>query len=295
MLSLCLLSLVVCAAAVYDESLARRMCEYSFAAYQWPDTYNNVLDWNCSGCCPLLSGVSNVAIFVNSSEAAFGFVVGSDAVLSHGGGSNTTVTTAVVAFRGTLVNDLTNWVEDLSIARTSPYKGNSTVRVHSGFFDTYLSVRTQVRALLQRLGAQRVFVTGHSLGAALAELCALDLKEDPLSNGTASQVHAVTFGTPRIGNGAFSAYYGNFRHFTSIRIVHWRDLVPHLPPRKWGWELTNTEVWYDHHFTRVIAICSSPESPNCSDSLQVHSIVDHLSYFNMSHYHCTPTARKWQQ
>ncbi len=267
----------------FDESLLFRMCAYSFAAYQWPDSYQNIVNWNCSGCCGLLQGVSQVSVFVNVSQAAFGFVVGADQVLS----GNKTIKTAVVAFRGTLVNDLTNWLEDLRIARTSPYKGNETVRVHKGFFDMYHSVRGQVRKLLLNLGAQQIFVTGHSLGAALAELCALDLVEDPVGD-FAEVVHSITFGTPRVGNAAFSNYYASFEHFTSVRVVHWRDLVCHLPPRKWGWELTQNEVWYDNSFSRVLGMCQEPESKNCSDSETDFSITDHLSYFNLSHYHCKP-------
>lgn len=270
------------AAQGYNETLALRMCRYSFAAYQWTDGYPRIAEWNCTGCCSLVGGVSRVSIFRNDSEAAFGYVVGSDAEL---GGA------VVVAFRGTLSNDLTNWLEDLKFARTSPYRGNETVRVHMGFYSTYLSVRPQVRALLQKLGAgaSKIFITGHSLGAALAELCALDLQEDPLPVMPSGGVQCLTFGTPRVGNQAFSSYYESFYpQWTSIRVVHWRDLVAHLPPRKWGWELTRNEIWYDEHFSTILGVCQEPESSNCSDHLTRHSIADHLSYFNMSHYHCEP-------
>merc|ERR1712146_338946 len=88
----------------------------------------------------------------------------------------------VVAFRGT--EDLRNWITNLhafgraSLKLPSCAPGND-VLVHPGFYYAFQSVREQIYTALDELesvvGNYELFVTGHSLGAALASLCALDL------------------------------------------------------------------------------------------------------------------------
>jgi predicted lipase len=117
-------------------------------------------------------------------------------------------------------------------------------------------------------------VTGHSLGAALAVLCALDLKH----NGY-SQVSVINLGQPRVGNQVFAQYY-NETITDSFRMVNQRDWVPHLPPRFIDFYHVPTEVWFqsdDYHYV----ICDeSGEDPSCSDSLDFpFSIYDHEDYF----------------
>merc|ERR1712232_256906 len=100
-------------------------------------------------------------------------------------------------------------------------------------------VREQVHYLLK--GATHVYVTGHSLGAALAEICAMDLKESFPS----MTLSVVTFGTPRIGNAALAEYYNGMLP-ASLRVAHYRDVVPHLPPHTFDfWTHTAHETWWD--------------------------------------------------
>lgn len=84
----------------------------------------------------------------------------------------------------------------------------SSLQVHSGFLAAYDSVRPAVLALLQRcLGAhdgggagQRwsLHLTGHSLGSALATLCAWDCAHRAWA--TPPELHVMTFGSPRVGS-----------------------------------------------------------------------------------------------
>lgn len=97
------------------------------------------------------------------------------------------------------------------------------------FADATASVVSQVLAAIAELyqNKQRVIVlTGHSLGGSLATLCALDVV---LSLGVSSkEVVVSTFGSPRIGNGAFRKFY------STLVPTHWRlelapDMVTRLP------------------------------------------------------------------
>jgi len=42
-------------------------------------------------------------------------------------------------------------------------------------------------------------------------------------------VQVMTFGQPRVGNAAFASYF-NLLVPNTFRIIHDRDIVPHLPP-----------------------------------------------------------------
>jgi hypothetical protein len=95
----------------YDENLAVRMTEYSFAAY---GDYYSIRGWNCS-CCSLVKGVTNVETFGNSQEDLFGFVA-TDPQLGK-----------VISFRGTV--DLENWITNLKFAKSSPYGNDPAVKV----------------------------------------------------------------------------------------------------------------------------------------------------------------------
>jgi hypothetical protein len=84
------------------------------------------------------------------------------------------------------------------------YAGGPYVQVHRGFKTVYDSMRLLVRIQLQqamRDGPGQVFVTGHSLGGALATLCAFDLAHngyDPV---------CLSFNAPRVGNQTFAVEF----------------------------------------------------------------------------------------
>jgi hypothetical protein len=76
------------------------------------------------------------------------------------------------------------------------------------------------------------------IGGALAELDSLYLTLN-LPSGT--KISGVTYGTPRVGNSAWSSFFdskvGNF-----TRVNHANDLIPILPFISWGFEHVADEV-----------------------------------------------------
>merc|ERR1719224_151474 len=92
---------------------------------------------------------------------------------------------------------ITNWVTNFDTV-WAPYDGDSTLKVHKGFQEAYRAVRPQVRAAIASLRQSHpdlpLYITGHSLGGAIAQHAALDLavelNEDP---------HVYTYGSPRVG------------------------------------------------------------------------------------------------
>ena len=101
--------------------------------------------------------------------------------------------------------------------------------IHAGFATAYSSVGARVLHAIRRLRqtcARPVFLTGHSLGGALATVCALDV----WIKLRVSRRHILvsTFGAPRVGNIPFARVYD------SAIALHWRvvlgpDLVTNLP------------------------------------------------------------------
>nr|WP_183602192.1 lipase family protein [Paenibacillus phyllosphaerae] len=163
----------------------------------------------------------------NGVTEPFGFVIESDRA-------------AILAFRGT--GSAVDWVSDL-IAEQIPYKPVAGAgATHRGFTEIYMSAREQVMALLDQLPPEKpLFVTGHSLGGALATLAALDIAK----NQSFQQLLVYTFAAPRTGDPAFVKMY-NKSVPVQVRIHNEFDIVPQLPPLLYHSPRTDKTYTYMH-------------------------------------------------
>jgi predicted lipase len=136
----------------------------------------------------------------------------------------------VVAFRGTLPESFSNWILDLDASKFADYDSIPNAQVHSGFLDAYNSVsgplKTAFNQLMQQYPGSNVLFTGHSMGAAMANLAATDMLA---VGGNGGQAMLITFGCPRVGNQAYASFAEN-NFALSWRITHAADIVPHVPP-----------------------------------------------------------------
>ncbi|WP_424767947.1 lipase family protein [Paenibacillus sp. sgz302251] len=162
-----------------------------------------------------------------SSEERFGFVLTSE----HA---------SVLAFRGS--GSAVDWVADF-IAQQTPYRPVKNAGLtHKGFTDIYMSARNQILELVKQLPEDKpLFVTGHSLGGALATLASYDLA----SNTAFTSPIVYTFGAPRVGDPAF------VRQYNTTIATHWRfqnefDIVPHLPTLVYQSPKTKQAYYYMH-------------------------------------------------
>lgn len=102
-------------------------------------------------------------------------------------------------------------------------------KIHKGFATAYMSVMDEVVGRVRALRHQKmrpVFLTGHSLGGALATICSLDLWVK--LNISRREIFVSTFGSPRVGNAYFAAVY------KEVVPLHWRivvdpDMIAKLP------------------------------------------------------------------
>jgi pimeloyl-ACP methyl ester carboxylesterase len=127
-------------------------------------------------------------------------------------------THAVLAYRGSDPVTLPNWVTDVVVRLVE--RGEYAGRVHLGFSSVLRRTWNTVENLLEAAQDKPLFVTGHSMGGALAVLTACRLEK----MGRAP-VATYTFGAPRIGDRTFCGGYS----LPTYRVVNRLDLVPELP------------------------------------------------------------------
>src|SRR5207247_2585619 len=99
-------------------------------------------------------------------------------------------------------------------------------KVHQGFLDAFLAAwgrdsndSTPLRDRVKNRGNKKIWIAGHSLGGALAQLCAahVDLLGIP--------VEAVyTFGQPRVGDETFAKNMHDKLGKRTYRLVNDRDI-----------------------------------------------------------------------
>ena len=141
--------------------------------------------------------------------------------------------TQFIAVRGTANNE--NFSEDLDVTVREDRKVN--IPVHSGFDLAARSIYDDVKPYLKP--GYKTYVTGHSLGGAVAAILAIYLIED----GVAVD-RVVTFGQPR-----FTTTDG-VKRLSSLpltRVVDENDIVPMVPPG-------NALRPYDHVGPEVILL-----------------------------------------
>jgi triacylglycerol lipase len=142
----------------------------------------------------------------------------------------------VLAFRGTTA--LLDWIFDARIDLV----GGPAGRVHEGFMVALSFVWREVWSYIkdQRNG-RALWVTGHSLGAALATLAVakLRLERDEAVNGL------YNFGQPRAGDLEFARVFDLDFGPQTFRYVNDQDIVPRVPLRLMQYSHVGTFKYFD--------------------------------------------------
>ena len=123
---------------------------------------------------------------------------------------------AVLVFRGTEREDPRDVITDLE---ATFYKDENGVKIHDGFYKAYKCVEEDIYRAAEKIKDYSLYVTGHSLGGALALIATRALNSDNLAA-------CYTFGGPKVGNEEF----GEEIKPPIYRIVNAFDIVPATPP-----------------------------------------------------------------
>lgn len=132
---------------------------------------------------------------------------------------------SIIAFRGT--NRQVEVITD-AIVLQKDYPISQYGKVHQGFLELYQSLAQQVQEAAKTLNpALPCYITGHSLGGALATLAALDLAlQFPKLK---SRIQLYTYASPRVGNPDFATQHSHLLP-NCYRVVNLGDTVPLTPP-----------------------------------------------------------------
>jgi hypothetical protein len=204
----------------FDLDIARAMMWASQLAYEThvPDTIAKVSPfW----------GLSGVKVLSQPAQSTLPLTDTRGIIANKGNAT-------IVAFAGTDPLHLLNWVSDFTLGRPK-------APVHQGFVDAAAAVWGDVKdALTAALASQSpVFITGHSLGAAIA-VATTDFAREQLQL-TDAQIYL--YGCPRVGRDDFVGTYNEAFGRTTYRLVHGTDIVPTVPPPGLGF----------HHVGRYLA------------------------------------------
>ncbi|WP_110113574.1 lipase family protein [Bacillus sp. CGMCC 1.16541] len=211
----------------YDKQLALFLLQLSAETY---------LQYQHDGLVNVPTGFSLVKAFKGKAFGKrewFGFIIESE-------------NEVVIAFRGTQ-SDL-DWLADASAFQLPFPYASSCGYVHGGFLAIYHSLRSEVFNAYRSLSSSKpLYITGHSLGGALATLHALDVSV----NGPFQQVTMYNYGSPRVGDPTFvTSYCLHVRE--SKRFANTEDVVTEVPPPVFRYPFTS-KTWYYEHVPAAIS------------------------------------------
>lgn len=294
----------------YDPAEALKYLQYSRAAFC---TERSVIDWDCGDMCDASQVIHGTPTIVGPgrSSGVAGYLA-SRPPREEG--------RCILAFRGSV--NLRNWLTDAKVL-LSIWPPNGTPRssaraeegwckdckVHTGFVSAYEELREEVHSGLSALGCRRLDIVGHSLGAAIATLAAMDLRgAPPLVTELPARVNdeqmkvldlrlevsdVWTFGSPRVGDQAFARAFVDLARrrgaaVPSWRLVHYHDPVTMLGPSA-IYEHVPVQVYYRRH-TKEYEICPWVDegyTDNSMCGLNAHAtadIIEGLSHNDHAYY-----------
>lgn len=128
-----------------------------------------------------------------------------------------------LSFRGT--DNVLNGLADVDIFMTNLADSPAAALVHAGFAKEYMSLEPEILSVIDPSTFDRIVLTGHSLGGAMATIGAVSLR----AKFPTTQIEVFTVGCPRVGNSAFAEYYNSVTT-RSVRWTNFEDPIPLTTP-----------------------------------------------------------------
>ena len=198
----------------YSDRTALLMAKLAYRAYQKFDVDDK--SWLTFSETFRQLGLTDNVSLIDRDVGTAGFVTAGDDIV-------------VIVFRGT-ENEL-DWWTNMRV-RFITLQGGT--RVHTGFFQAYWPIRDTLFGAVERLlkaKPRRVYITGHSLGGALATMATAELANHQDAQIRDCIAACYTFGCPRTGDSSFDQYV----KVPLYRITNGVDMVPAVPPAILGY------------------------------------------------------------
>lgn len=216
-------------------------------------------------------------------------------------GVNPSKKTIIVAYRGT--KDVKQLVEEALVSLAfpkQPFEAGGLVQMYfyNAQLKLYNKIKYHVMALKSRYPDYRMLILGHSLGGAMASLASASFIYENVTQS--DRLTLYTFGMPRVGNQQYARAHDRLVP-NSYRLVHYRDIVVHLPMCG---SLCSTHADYAtdvpyHHGREVFyptsnmtrgsqfRLCRGDEDDSCSDGLisKYPCLIDIFTCFNYHRYY----------
>ncbi len=209
----------------FDVQLAQCMLAMANATYYTSETLTEAMS---------AIGVSSFEVLSNTTSDTQGVVV-----------AHPKANAITIAYRGTVLSvqdgllDIDCTLQNYQTLIT-PLKNSTTSgwRVANGFGTAYNSLESQLHAeltwALGQVGKKpTLYITGHSLGAAMASIAASVVLLNSTLTSLLSTVKVYTFAAPRSGNPTYADAVSSLAD-TWWGVQNFFDQIPHLPPASWG-------------------------------------------------------------
>eukprot|EP00488_Nonionellina_sp_1-RS-2012_P003018 TRINITY_DN6121_c0_g1_i1.p1 TRINITY_DN6121_c0_g1~~TRINITY_DN6121_c0_g1_i1.p1 ORF type:complete len:116 (+),score=36.32 TRINITY_DN6121_c0_g1_i1:30-350(+) len=101
-------------------------------------------------------------------------------------------------------------------------------------------------ALMDEYKHYPILITGHSLGAAVAQMASLDVAQYAKNTSNDALIYIYDYGSPRWGNVVMANYFDSVIGY-HFRLVNEKDIIPTLPYEDMGdyakYHHTSTQIW----------------------------------------------------
>lgn len=136
----------------------------------------------------------------------------------------------IISFRGS--SDAQDVKTSFKFKKIHWHEDQEIGQIHQGFYQAVQSVWLEIEEKINAIynGKQKLWLTGHSMGGALAQICAckLLLKQQPLP----VEFHQLyNFASPRVFSHKLTKQLDNIQQNQFFRILNQSDIISVSPPR----------------------------------------------------------------
>ena len=131
-------------------------------------------------------------------------------------------TVLIIVFPGS--NDPSDWLQNVNF-----YSGGAeTDGIHQGFAGAFADNREQLKEVAKNSSVDQIWITGHSMGGALAVICAEYFSNDEELNSKLKGV--FTFAQPMVARSDYAQLLSEKLGDRHVHFINDQDIVPRLGP-----------------------------------------------------------------